>query len=260
MKTKAELSELTERGMIAVAEKTEKGLRAVASTSTLDRQGESIDQTGWDLKNFKKNPILLWSHDHTEPPIGKAKNIRVEGEGKKAALTFEPEFHDVTPRAQAIGKLFDQGIMNSFSVGFMPIEADGNTFTKSELLEISAVGVPANPEARTMAYKSLKKAGFSEETIESIGISIVDKKLSELQDEVADLKSQIGDVVKGMKILNPSGRNEVVVNQRLALSKAIARATDKMLEKKQGNTALLKIVKRSNERLILDHKEELKNG
>jgi len=248
--------------IIASVEQTEKGMRAVASTSTLDRQGESIDQNGWNLKNFKKNPVLLWAHNHDEPPIGTAKNIKIEGTGKQAKLTFEPVFHDITDKAKAVGKLFAEGVMNSFSVGFMPLEADGNTFTKSELLEISAVGVPANPEARTMAYKSLKSAGFEKDVIKAVGINESDEKIAQLEDELSQLRVQMDSVVKGLKNLNPQGRADDVVKSRLALAKVVARATDKMLEKGQtdDNKALLRVVKRSTERLIVEHKRDLNNG
>lgn len=246
--------------IIASVEQTEKGMRAVASTSTLDRQGESIDQNGWNLKNFKKNPVLLWAHNHDEPPIGTAKNIKVEGEGKKARLTFEPVFHEITERAKAVKQLFAEGIMNSFSVGFIPVEAEGNTFTKAELLEISAVGVPANPEARTMAYKSLAGAGFGEDTIKEVGVDDNDIRLAKVEAELAVVREQVNLTVKGLQSLNPSGRSKAVVEQRLALSKVIARASDQMLGQKSGDTALLKVVKRSAENLIADHKQEISNG
>jgi len=50
-----------------------------------------------------------------------------------------------------------------FSVGFIPVEYEPNehgglTYKRQELLEISAVTVPANPEALMLAYKSMLKA------------------------------------------------------------------------------------------------------
>ena len=39
---------------------------AVASTNSVDRHGEIVDNNGWDLKSFKKNPVILWGHDHDE--------------------------------------------------------------------------------------------------------------------------------------------------------------------------------------------------
>lgn len=252
----------------AEVEKTDKGLLAVASSSVVDRHGEIVSVTGWDLKNFKKNPVLLWSHDHTIPAVGVAKTIKVEGTGKTAKLMFTPEFHDITPEAKAIKTMFDQGILNSFSVGFKPIDMDGNVYTKQELLEISAVNVPANPEARMLAYKSLESAGFDKSVIKNVVgepeeelINDVDDMQS-LRDELAEVKEQLADVVKGLKHLNPQGRKEEVVKSRLSLAKVIVRATDKQLESKssQKSASLSKVVKRATESLIVDLKEELKHG
>jgi phage head maturation protease len=105
----------------AEIERTDKGLVAVATTAVEDRHGEVVTIEGWDTKNFKKNPILLWAHDHTEPAIGVAKNLRVDGAGKKAKMVFEPVFHDLTDKAKALKSMVEEGIINSFSVGFRPL-------------------------------------------------------------------------------------------------------------------------------------------
>jgi len=254
-------------------ERTEKGMLAIASTSVIDRQGESVSVDGWDIKSFKKNPVLLWGHNHDEPAIGIADKIKVVGVGKKAQLTFEPVFHDKTLFAKAIKTLYEgdetmKPVLNSFSVGFRPIDVDGNTYTKQELLEISAVNVPANPEARVMAYKSLKGAGFADDVIKSVGIDVdkqdKDQVIKELQVEVENLKEQVKSVVNGLKHLNPQGRKEETLTQRMSMLKVIARASDKMLEKESLSAVkrdnLSKVVKRAAERLIVEHKEELKNG
>jgi HK97 family phage prohead protease len=117
----------------------------VGSSGIVDRQGESIDPKGWDLKNFMKNPIILFAHDYSSLPIGKALKTWVEN-GK---LMFNIKFAD-TEMANEVFKLFKDKFLNAFSVGFMPLElaTDGKfTFSKTELLELSAVPVPANPEA-----------------------------------------------------------------------------------------------------------------
>jgi HK97 family phage prohead protease len=241
--------------------KTEKGYIAVASTSVMDRQNESVSITGWELKNFKKNPVLLWAHNHDIPAIGTAKNIKIEGVGKKAQLVFEPIFHDYTPEAQAIKEMFDERILNSFSVGFKPLDTDGNEYTKQELLEISAVNVPANPEARIIAYKTLTKAGFSKDTIKSVGIEIEGTDLiEELRTEVKELNNKYNEVVKELKTFNPQGRN-ADVRQKLSLLKVVARANDTILQKDTSTAKkaqLAKIAKRATEMLIVEHKKELK--
>jgi len=147
---------------------------AIASTAVLDRQDEIIDQKGWDLSNFKNNNPLLWSHNSYEPLIGNCKNARVEKMNGKDALVFEPDFHEETELARAVKALYDQGRLKTFSVGFKPIEMDGNVYTKQELLEISAVNVPANPDAQMLAYRSLSQKGFHAATItEVLGKGIV---------------------------------------------------------------------------------------
>jgi HK97 family phage prohead protease len=170
-------------------------IEGIASTAIVDRQNESVNVDGWDIKNFKKAPRLLWAHDHTEPAIGKVTKIAVEGEGKRRHLKFNAIFQDVTEKARAIKKLVEDGFINTFSVGFRPLEMEGNEIIKQELLEISVVNVPANPEAMLLAYKDLSNSGFSIKTIEKV---LGDKQAFEVQtlifpkdkwDSVAEVKS-----------------------------------------------------------------------
>lgn len=150
---------------------------AIASTSSVDRMGEVIDQSGWDLGNFKDNPVLLWAHDDRLPRIGTAKNLRIEKANGQPALMFEPRFNEATELSRAIKQIFEEE-GGTFSVGFMPLEMDGNTYTKAELLEISAVNVPANPDARTLAYKSLINKGISSD----VALQISGVKKGAIQD------------------------------------------------------------------------------
>jgi len=126
----------------------------IASTEREDRQGESIMQEGWDLKNFKKNPVLMASHRYDQFPIGKVTNIKVDGK----QLTFKAIFSEATVLAREAAQLVGEGILKAFSVGFIPREYNAknpSVITKAELLEISLVAIPANPEAIVTA-KSMK--------------------------------------------------------------------------------------------------------
>mgnify|MGYP007071607982 CR=1 FL=1 len=122
-------------------------LVAIASDESLDRHGERIAIKGWELGAYVKNPVLQWAHDYSLPPIGKAVNIRMDGQ----KLIFEPDFHGETELSKQVKTLFEKGYLKAFSVGFIPKEMDGNTITKAELLEISAVPVPSNPNALVYA-------------------------------------------------------------------------------------------------------------
>lgn len=118
----------------------------VGSTGSLDRHGENVNPEGWNLKNYLKNPVLLFAHDYRSLPVGKALKVWVEN--KK--LMFNLQFAS-TPFAMEVFQLFQEGILNAFSVGFMVQkwgESGGKySIDEQELLELSVVPVPANPEA-----------------------------------------------------------------------------------------------------------------
>lgn len=232
---------------------------AVASTNSVDRHGEIVDNNGWDLKSFKKNPVILWGHDHTEPAIGVSKKTWVEGTGKKAKLMIQPLLHDVTEKARAIKQLVEMGVIKTLSVGFKPLESkDGITFDKNELLEVSMVNVPANADAMMLGYKSLKDKGFEDDIIKEIGIPVeLIDKMSSMENDIDELKS----LVKAQPSVNPKNPKQIH-RQRLSMNKVIARAADKILEaeKKQApvdKINLVKVIKRANEILTVAEKDQL---
>lgn len=143
----------------SVIEATEKGADAelgtfevVISTENVDRYGEVIKLDAWELEHYRKNPIVLWGHDHHTLPVALATSVEV-ADGKMIAKgKFAP--HDF---AQQIRKLYDLGMMRATSVGFIEKEREGNLITKAELIEFSFVTVPANP----FALSTLVKSGVS---------------------------------------------------------------------------------------------------
>lgn len=140
----------------------ERTLDGVASTDAVDRMGDVIEQDGWELKNFKKNPVFLWAHDYSKPPLGKVVKIGLE-DGK---LVFQVKFiekgeDEWSKFADMIFRLYREKYLRAFSVGFIPKEWEPNdhggyTFKKQELLEISAVPVPALQDALAFAMKGIK--------------------------------------------------------------------------------------------------------
>lgn len=146
--TKALVTKATEEDGILEA--------VVGSTSLLDRYGDVVEQDGWILKNFMKNPVILWGHNVREerPPIGRALKVWLEGARKKR-LMFKLQFDMADQFAAEVFRKYKDGFLHAFSVGFIPLEWEDNTFMQMELLELSAVPVPANPEA-IMAIKSMK--------------------------------------------------------------------------------------------------------
>ena len=157
-----------------VASSDARTLTFVFSDESVDRYGDVIYARGWDLANFNANPIALFGHDAStvENVIGRAKNVRVEG----SALIGDIEFMgaDVNPNAEAVYQMVKGGFLKTVSVGFQPIEWElskdksrpqGVNFKKQELLEISIVPIPANPNALVQA----KAAGIA---IERLGLQV----------------------------------------------------------------------------------------
>jgi len=147
-------------------------LIGVASTEVVDRYNDIIKQDGWILDNFRKNPVMLWSHNYNEPPIAKITDIRIENN----QLIFEAQFpkKGVNELSDKIFEFYKEGLLNAFSVSFIPIkyehnEYGGYTYTQQELLEISAVTVPANQEALAMAFKSMDEES-QYKLLKSLGI------------------------------------------------------------------------------------------
>jgi HK97 family phage prohead protease len=124
-----------------------------ASTADVDREGEAIDVTGWDLKNFKKNPVIMYGHDYRSLPIGKATKIGVRNGKLMNTVEFPPE--GTYEFADIVERLVNTGYLKTESVGFIPktwedgedAKSPRRTYTKQELLEISIVPVPSNPNA-----------------------------------------------------------------------------------------------------------------
>lgn len=131
----------------------------VMSTASEDRHGDIVEQN-FDLKSFKKNSVLLDSHNYNsiEHIVGKVNKTKV----KDGKLQGETEFMRDNPKGALAEKMVDGGFINAVSIGFIPKEFDDETgnIVKSELLELSLVSVPANAEA--LFEKAEKKFGKEE--------------------------------------------------------------------------------------------------
>jgi len=132
-----------------------------ASTESPDRYDEIVRISGWRLENFRKNPVFLFSHRSGDPPIGKVTEIHTESVPTPALVATVKFASGEYPFAATIEKLYRSGFLNAVSVGFLPLEEPiprtdggiGYEYTKQELLEISAVAVPAQPDALARAVR-----------------------------------------------------------------------------------------------------------
>lgn len=146
----------------------ERTVRFKISSEVVDRDGDILIAKGCDFTNFAKNPQFLAFHNYREYPLGIPKNWGVEGDSVYCDVYF-PKLEELATDAEQASekaKLVDftyhcykTGMLNAVSVGFIPKEASplkegGKEITEWELLEFSAVSVPANQDALAQAVKS----------------------------------------------------------------------------------------------------------
>ena len=129
--------------------------RVVASTEDSDRAWEIIKANWRDYKNFMKNPVIIANHVYKiENIVGKATSIYVMDN----QLIIEWVFSESNPLWKLLADLYDEGMVKTVSVWFIPKSRDESNkriITSAELLELSFVAVPCNPNALSLDQKQL---------------------------------------------------------------------------------------------------------
>ena len=131
------------------------------STKDVDRDNDTIDQDGWVLEHYLSNPVVLWGHNYSSTPIGRATQVFQSSKSLRATDEFMPK--DLNPFADSIFQMVKGGWLKTVSVGFKALEGDMSEarggfafdFTKQELMEHSVVPVPSNPMALVEASNDL---------------------------------------------------------------------------------------------------------
>jgi HK97 family phage prohead protease len=125
----------------------------IASDDTLDRYGEVIQLSAWDLSEYIANPVVVDSHDYSSVAkiLGRSVELVVDGKSLRNRVEFCLE----NPMGALSYKMARAGFIRAESVGFIPgawesgngKETPFRTYTAAKLVEISLVPVPANPSA-----------------------------------------------------------------------------------------------------------------
>lgn len=138
----------------------------VASDGSRDSAHTVLNQDGWKLDRFNKNPVIgynhrvysAWDTKDADFVIGKGYAY-VEDKKLMVDITFEPK--EINELAEKVFQKILFGSLNAVSVGFVPVgkgawgkgeEGPGESketyyYAGQELLEISVVNIPANPNA-----------------------------------------------------------------------------------------------------------------
>jgi len=217
--------ELIRKGRVSERVEINKGERAVVNyitTGVIDRDGEIVQPSGAQLKNYRQNPVVMWAHRYDQLPIAKNLWIKSDEKGLRAKTRFlEHDFADQVYRlySESIfdGKKDTGPALKAFSIGFVPLKWDDaeqkgskvkpkRTYTEWELLEYSCVPVPSNPEALTIAVG--KGLAIGEELKKDLGIEIIYKL--EYIDDVSGLADDDPAKVTSDVVLKPEETEEYI--------------------------------------------------
>jgi phage head maturation protease len=176
-------------------DKDEEVYTMVMSDDKEDRHGDFVMQN-FDLKDFKKNPVLLDSHNYSSIThiIGSIKNVRVEDNKLKGEL----QFSKANPKGVLAQAMVAEGTLSAGSIGFIPdgFDAKGR-ITKSIMLEYSMVSVPANP--RSLLEKAIDE--IVEEAIDEV-VEVKHIETATVFDNRKALLNSIAKAVQDIEVRN----------------------------------------------------------
>lgn len=136
-------------------------ITGIASTPSPDRDGDILDSDG---AKFGSETPFLWQHDRSQP-IGNCAAKRVK-EGLQITAQLVKPTSDMP--SQLVARLDEawasikSGLVKGLSIAFKPIkyaylDSGGVHFIEWELLEVSAVTIPANAECSIQTVKSFDR-------------------------------------------------------------------------------------------------------
>lgn len=219
-----------------------------ASTDSLDRQSDRILPTAWTrggLRNYEINPILLFNHDYNRP-IGKVIEMSTDKRGLRIKGV-------ISKSAGEIYDLVKEGVLSTFSVGFLVKDADydksadGLIVKDAELLEVSVVSVPANQDATFSLAKSFDSQedyqNFKKQFINNDGNVIEHAREASRKFK---MENETQDLI-----------NKAVAEALAASQKATAEAAEKAAKEKAATEALEKRISEAAAKVISTSEERI---
>ena len=140
-------------------------IRGIATSPTVDRVGDIVEPEGM----IQRGPVKLHLYHKHDLPVGHV----MFGKPTKKGTPFEAEIPDVKEEGTVRERVNEAWhsvkykLLDAVSIGFNVLEDGieqlkngGYRFTKWEILELSLVGVPANPDAVITAFKCADSAAI----------------------------------------------------------------------------------------------------
>lgn len=171
---------------------TLEGARFIASTAATDRYGDVVDQATWKLDNYRLNPVIQVDHDYdVEATVGRGAMVDVIDNQLVVDIVWGKDLE-----SQAVAQKVQEGLISAVSVGFRPgrltarhlmPENDpyyaskednmyGVVYYDCELLEISVVAVPANPQALAQRSAGVNLAELIDKVAAAVLLKLDERK------------------------------------------------------------------------------------
>jgi hypothetical protein len=160
--------------------------RFVYSDESVDSYNSTLRADGYELSDFKRNPVILFVHNSRGFPVGQDQGVYVDQ--ARRALIGTPRFlsAELDPFAAKVGRFVAARILRAVSVGFEPLEwrvnetrDDGQgifvpvDFTRQLLREVSVCPVPANRNA-LLDEKRLGEVGLGLDDVATLVEDMLD--------------------------------------------------------------------------------------
>jgi len=177
------------------------------NTRSIDREWDVVEPTGLDFSDYMNNPVVLWVHNRSEEPIGRALSVVVTVDKITAIVQF-----DESEKGLNLFRMYSDRWISGWSISFLPkpggvkmidipvgndeqgqpVTRRGYHVTEALVIEFSAVPIPANADCLTknlseMACKGLQSdlTQFTTDGQSLHGLEYTDLKMPE-----ADVKKQ----------------------------------------------------------------------
>lgn len=197
----------------------------IGSTEDYDRVGDRMIMAGLQSANYLKNPVILANHCHGDGAkpsvIGKCLALTVQN----SKLVFKIQFAE-TDNGKEWFYLYSNKYMSASSIGFIPIKYEPNDhrgydILEWELLELSLVSVPCNPNALQKAFEDgkISKDFYDNFLRDPDGSPSANKSLNnegEIEDmKIEDVQALIDKAVEAkVKTLNDTHKTELENKQK----------------------------------------------
>lgn len=188
----------TSSGMVIDPNEEMTYMATISDTST-DMDQDCVYSKGCDVRTIMKNPVVLWSHQMSSPPVGKIVGLLISDNKIEAKIKMAD-----TAQGKELWTLIKEGYLKTNSIGFIISKAvirgqkEFNEFiaksglaidnacnriiTEFTLIENSLCSIPSNGNALIQAV-STKSINVSDKLSKDLGIDKEIKEVKEIKDE-----------------------------------------------------------------------------